>query len=103
MSINDKLKEKCCGCAACMNRCPKDAITMVEDEKGFRYPKIDQTKCIECGLCEKSCPVLQNKRSENEPKAYACINKVEEFIRRNFWFIGKRNTIKKRRCIWSCF
>lgn len=78
MSINDKLKEKCCGCAACMNRCPKDAITMVEDEKGFRYPKIDQTKCIECGLCEKSCPVLQNKRSENEPKAYACINKDEE-------------------------
>lgn len=78
MSIESKVGEKCCGCAACMNKCPKDAITMVEDEKGFRYPKINQEKCIECGLCEKSCPVIQNKKIENEPKVYACISKDEE-------------------------
>ena len=31
---------------------------MVEDEEGFRYPKVDQTLCVDCGLCEKACPVI---------------------------------------------
>lgn len=54
--INIKDKSKCCGCSACMNKCPKDAITMVEDEYGFKYPQVDMEKCINCGLCEKVCP-----------------------------------------------
>lgn len=29
---------------------------MVEDEEGFRYPKIDQEKCVSCGLCQAVCP-----------------------------------------------
>lgn len=68
-------KENCCGCWACVNICPKDAITMVEDEKGFKYPKIDKEKCIDCGLCEKVCPIINNKNVEKEVKAYACFNK----------------------------
>lgn len=68
-------KENCCGCWACANICPKDAITMVEDEKGFKYPKIDKEKCINCGLCEKVCPIINNKSVKREVKAYACFNK----------------------------
>ena len=68
-------KENCCGCWACANICPKDAITMVEDEKGFKYPKIDKEKCINCGLCEKVCPIINNKNVKREVKAYACFNK----------------------------
>jgi len=67
-------KEDCCGCHACMNACPKNAIEMVEDEKGFRYPKIDKSKCINCGLCEKVCPILNVNSSNNKPKAYAAKN-----------------------------
>lgn len=48
-------KNKCCGCGACSNICPKEAITMIEDEYGFVYPKIDDSKCIKCGLCIKTC------------------------------------------------
>ena len=33
-----KRKEECCGCTACHAICPKDAISMVEDEEGFEYP-----------------------------------------------------------------
>lgn len=76
--INIDNKTKCCGCQACYNICPKDAIKMVADEKGFKYPKVNKDKCINCGLCEKVCPILNNKNIENEPKAYACINKDEE-------------------------
>lgn len=68
-------KTKCCGCHACYNICPKGAIKMKQDEKGFEYPVIYKEKCINCGLCEKVCPIINNKQIKNEPKAYACYNK----------------------------
>lgn len=71
-------KKHCCGCHACFNICSKNAIEIVEDEKGFKYPRVDKEKCVDCGLCEKVCPVLSNKQIKNEPRAYACINKDEE-------------------------
>ena len=80
--INIKDKSKCSGCTACMNKCPKDAIYMQEDENGFKYPIVDKEKCIECGLCERICPVLNNKNVLNKPKAFACTNSDEE-IRKN--------------------
>lgn len=52
--------EKCYGCRACLNACPKDAISMPEDEYGFTYPKVDYNKCIQCGLCIKACPELNS-------------------------------------------
>jgi len=55
ISIADKTK--CCGCSACFNICPKNAISMEYDSEGFLYPKIDNDKCIKCGLCLKVCPI----------------------------------------------
>ena len=74
-----KEKKDCSGCSACFNICPKNAIEMKEDEKGFKYPVIDQTKCINCGLCRNSCPVLKDLKQNNEIEAYACYNRnIEE-------------------------
>lgn len=53
-------KEDCCGCSACMNICPKKAINMEKDEKGFIYPQIDEKKCVDCGLCKKVCGFVKN-------------------------------------------
>ena len=39
-------KANCCGCGACLNICPKNAIEMKEDEYGFLYPQIDIDLCI---------------------------------------------------------
>lgn len=61
---------KCCGCCACQNICPKDAISMVDDEVGFLYPVIDEKKCIKCGLCDKICPI--EKRCENTSVFQEC-------------------------------
>lgn len=68
-------KKDCTGCFACYNACPKNAIEMKEDEYGRIYPVIDQEKCINCGLCKKTCPQL-NPVSFREPiTAYAMYNK----------------------------
>jgi len=76
--INIQDKKDCCGCSACVQRCPKQCITMMEDNEGFIYPQVDMDLCIECGLCECVCPVL-NQNGEHEPlKAYAAINTNEE-------------------------
>lgn len=57
--INIDSLEKCCGCAACVNACPKQCITMYSDKKGFFYPQIDANQCIHCELCEKVCPLIK--------------------------------------------
>lgn len=77
-------KANCCGCSACKNICPRNAISMIEDEKGFKYPKVNYNYCINCSLCEKVCPInncaLENKNFETE--AYAAFN-INEKIRMN--------------------
>lgn len=73
--IEIKDKSLCCGCSACVQRCPKQCITMHEDEEGFLYPKVDTATCIDCGLCEKVCPII-NQAVPSEPlKVYAAKNK----------------------------
>lgn len=56
MYLDTEKKEECFGCEACQQICPKAAITMKEDEEGFRYPAIDENLCIHCNLCRKACP-----------------------------------------------
>lgn len=68
-------KEMCCGCAACEQRCPKSCIVMHEDEEGFLYPQTDMSKCIDCGLCEKVCPVLNQGEKRKPLYVYAAKNK----------------------------
>lgn len=48
-------KDKCCGCTACFNVCPKNAITIQENRGGYSYPAINPELCINCGLCQKTC------------------------------------------------
>lgn len=50
-------KEECCGCTACCVICPKEAISMAEDEEGFDYPQIDEDRCIRCYQCVTICPI----------------------------------------------
>lgn len=51
----------CTGCRACENICPKSAIICQKDEKGFLYPEINLTNCINCGLCEAVCNYSDTK------------------------------------------
>lgn len=76
--IDIKEKYKCCGCGACVQACPKQCISMSADNEGFLYPQVDNAICIDCGLCEKVCPVI-NQNEPREPLAvYAAKNTNEE-------------------------
>ncbi len=77
ISITDK--EKCSGCMACFSICGRQAITMVPDGMGFKYPKVDLDKCVECGLCEKVCAFNDEYATPNnfeQPKAFAARHKT---------------------------
>ena len=80
--IKVQQKEKCSGCHACAEICPKKCIQMVSDDEGFWYPKVDATQCTNCGLCEKSCPIItpNTQVSDECIAAYAAIYQ-EESIR----------------------
>lgn len=65
-------ESECCGCAACANACPVDAIRMEEGKEGFVFPKVDLNTCIQCGKCVKTCPVLEIDRpNRKEPDCRA--------------------------------
>lgn len=75
-------KKDCCGCEACVQRCPKSCITMKFDEQGFRYPVVDESLCVNCGLCETVCPIINQSSPRKPQKIYGAINK-NEVIRLN--------------------
>lgn len=75
-------QERCVGCGACMNGCPKQCITMVNAEGGFLYPSIDQSLCVDCGHCQAVCPALHHEAyaAEPLPKAYAAHHLEDEAL-----------------------
>lgn len=68
-------KSKCCGCGACVDKCPTKSIQMKQDEKGFVYPSIEQKTCIDCGLCKKACPMINDVSLHKTLNAYASSSK----------------------------
>lgn len=59
MMIDIKKKSNCCGCSACSDTCPVNAIEMIENERGFKYPNVDK-KCVNCHKCESVCVMRKN-------------------------------------------
>lgn len=64
------LEDTCTACSACYNICPKQAITIEENEEGFYYPKVNSDLCIGCKLCDKTCPVINAQNQERDFTAY---------------------------------
>lgn len=78
--IDIRDKKDCTGCNACVQRCPKSCIEMLEDEQGFLYPQVDLSRCIECDVCEKVCPVI-NQTEPRQPIAVYAAKNLDEKVR----------------------
>lgn len=80
--ININNKVDCCGCNACGDVCAKNAITFKTDIEGFWYPEVDKEKCVDCGLCEKVCPIgnvgTLKKNEFAPPICHAAMHKNNE-------------------------
>ena len=79
MQITDK--SQCCGCTACVAVCPKQCIVMKEDNEGFLYPQVVFSLCIDCNLCQKVCPIL-NQADESKPSMIYAAKNRNEIIRK---------------------
>lgn len=76
-----KEKKLCTGCEACLNICPKQAITMKENWQGFMYPQINKSLCINCKLCQKTCPTWNPYKGEFKfTNAIAYVDSNENFL-----------------------
>ena len=75
--IKIEKKEDCCGCTACANICPKQAITMKPDPEGFLYPVVNEENCINCGVCDATCPI-HNKIDRTKEKTKGFILRVKD-------------------------
>lgn len=80
--IEIKDKKNCTGCHACWAVCPQNCIQMIPDEEGFLYPNVHLNGCIDCGACEKVCPVLYPTDTSFPLKVYAARHK-DDTIRMN--------------------
>ena len=74
-------RKDCCGCTACVHSCPRKCISLRPDEEGFLYPIIDQDKCINCGLCERVCPMEEVFINNKEQFGYAVVNRDGEVLK----------------------
>ena len=61
---------QCTGCSACFSACVHNAITMRFDDEGFEYPVINKDKCIDCGLCQRVCPIIHYEDKQHLRETY---------------------------------
>ena len=48
-------RNQCNGCMACIDRCPRDCISVIDSVKFYNAIK-DMDRCIQCHQCEVVCP-----------------------------------------------
>lgn len=75
-------KNLCSGCGACTQVCKHNALEMQPDNEGFLYPALDSQKCIQCGLCDKICPMVSENHQENinqNHSAYLATSRNKDF------------------------
>lgn len=59
---------RCVGCGACRAVCPRECISIIQNEKGFFVPYIKVEECINCSMCRNVCPMEQKNQCTWEPR-----------------------------------
>lgn len=67
-----KNKGDCCGCYACKNICPVNAVVFDYDDEGFWYPTVKSGICVNCGKCVVVCPCINKPTNHSVKCSFAC-------------------------------
>lgn len=67
----DNFNNKCIGCGACVDICPVNSLSLVENEYGFLYPSLNAGLCVDCGKCVSICPIKKEKFKPEEQHLFA--------------------------------
>lgn len=101
----DKL---CYGCGMCETVCPQNAITMIENQQGFKVPSVNKNLCIDCNKCDRACVRLVSYAGNdiNLSRAFTCWAK-EDSARRNstsggIFYVLAQETIRKGGVVCGC-
>lgn len=88
----------CRGCMlhACVDSCPKGAITIVD-----HHAVIDKSKCIECGKCTKACP-YSAIIAQHRPCMQACKVKAISINEDDKAVIDNNKCISCGACVYKC-
>ncbi len=78
--ILHKDKSKCYGCRACEKVCHQKAITMAPDTEGFLYPVLNESLCVNCGLCKNVCPYDNDFNADNPISVYAVQHNSQDVL-----------------------
>ena len=81
MKIKLAADVECTGCGSCYATCSQDAICMQEGRNGYIYPKVDNSKCIECGQCISACPAFHIGERDTAPICYAARTHNDKVLR----------------------
>lgn len=73
-------KNKCTGCGACMQKCPKACIKMEYDLEGFLVPAIETDICINCDICKKTCPQFNPVDFNSPIECYGVRNNNDDIL-----------------------
>ncbi len=73
--------QQCIGCAACVNACPSNALTVEIDLATNQLAwQFNLGRCIFCGRCEEVCPTAAIKLS---PEYELAVWKKEDFLQQS--------------------
>jgi len=63
----------CMGCGTCEAACPEEAVRIEFDpDRGTYIPRVDGTKCSDCGFCLRTCPGQEVLFSNLEERFLEC-------------------------------
>ncbi len=74
----------CCGCGACAEKCPTNAITM-STEGGFWEAKLNADLCVKCGACINICPLTNKSTAKpvNKGQLYSYKDYDEQVLKKS--------------------
>lgn len=71
-------REQCCGCGACVQKCPKSCVSFKADAEGFLYPSINIKNCVNCGICVSVCPFHAPMEAKDPINSFASFHKDDK-------------------------